>query len=174
MMEYKFKGFHGCDSKCDIEIIRRGDGKIVVIATELDDNPGTSITNIVETLATEICQAHDIKHFDLIWIEHYPERGRYSRLPESWDLVTFNMLTGQGLSDPRWNRLDVSELQRIRGYDEPIDIKCCECGKSLREGLTKQELLEQGKVIARLGIPDKAWCKDCAARRNSPSQSIDN
>ena len=44
-MRYKYKGFWGCDSCCEIEVHRRSDGKHISVAPELPDNPGTSITN---------------------------------------------------------------------------------------------------------------------------------
>jgi len=44
-MRYKYKGFRGCDASCDIEVHGRSDGKYVFIATEVADNPCTSITN---------------------------------------------------------------------------------------------------------------------------------
>ena len=51
-MRYNYKGFRGCDSSCDIEVHRRSDGKYVFIATEVPDNPGISVTNCAEHLAT--------------------------------------------------------------------------------------------------------------------------
>jgi len=43
-MRYNYKGFWS-DSYCDIEAHRRSDGKLIFVATELPDNPGTSVTN---------------------------------------------------------------------------------------------------------------------------------
>ncbi|QNR69744.1 hypothetical protein IAQ67_12465 [Paenibacillus peoriae] len=40
---------------------------------ELPDNYGTSVTNFVENLATEICRVYSIPPKELIWIEHYPD-----------------------------------------------------------------------------------------------------
>ena len=39
---YRFRGFHGCDAWCALEILKGKDGGTVVIATEVKDNPGTS------------------------------------------------------------------------------------------------------------------------------------
>ena len=86
-MRYPYTGFHGCDSTCNLEIIKN-----LVIATEIPENEGTSITNMAEHLATRICQEFNIEPSHLIWIEHYAERGDY---PESYDLVQFN-LDGSG------------------------------------------------------------------------------
>ena len=42
---YRFRGFHRCDACCALEILRILDSRSVVVATELKDNPGTSVTN---------------------------------------------------------------------------------------------------------------------------------
>lgn len=44
----------------------------MVIATELSDNPGVSVTNFAEGLATLVCRRFSIDPEKLIWIEHYP------------------------------------------------------------------------------------------------------
>ena len=69
-MIYNYTGFHGCDSKCELQIINN-----LVIATEIPENEGTSVTNMAEHLATMVCQTFGIEPKHLIWIEHYPERA---------------------------------------------------------------------------------------------------
>jgi hypothetical protein len=86
-MRHDYKGFWGCDSCCEIEVHRRSDGKYVFIATELPDNPGTSVTNFAEHLATAMRRQHGLKPEDVIWIEHYPEVE--DRRKESFDLGRF-------------------------------------------------------------------------------------
>ena len=44
-MLYEFSGYHNCDSKCDLEIVRSVGRTTLVICTELENNPGTSVTN---------------------------------------------------------------------------------------------------------------------------------
>lgn len=69
---------------------------VVVIATELDDNPGPSITNNAEGVHANI----ELVWRDALVIEHYPPRsGRYS-WDETFDLVTIR--DGR----PVWHRLD--------------------------------------------------------------------
>ena len=68
-MRYNYKGFWGCDSCCDIEVQRRSDGKYVFVATGVPDNPGTSVTNFAEQLATAMRRQHGLKPEDVIWIE---------------------------------------------------------------------------------------------------------
>ncbi|MXV82380.1 hypothetical protein F4Z98_03320 [Candidatus Poribacteria bacterium] len=114
--KYEYKGFHGCDSVCNLEIHQN-----LVICSSREDNKGTSITNMAEHLATAICKQFDITPSKLIWIEHYraeptierSESTRHSdvsgRFRETYSLVFFN-LTGGGVfdantfefSNPRW------------------------------------------------------------------------
>jgi hypothetical protein len=91
---YRFRGFHGCDAWCALEILKGKDGKTVVIATEVKDNPGTSITNAAEHLAYWVCVEFSIDPSKLVWIEHYgyPAPGDWKRHPRTYDLVTFDIL----------------------------------------------------------------------------------
>ena len=57
---FEFVGFHGCRSFCALEILRLADERHAVIATELRDNPGTSITNAFELVATAVCRQFNI------------------------------------------------------------------------------------------------------------------
>ena len=75
MSRLHYRGFHGCDSWCDIEVVRVSDACTVVIVTEVDDNPGTSVTNMAEELATEVCKTFRISPHKLVWYEHYPAPG---------------------------------------------------------------------------------------------------
>jgi hypothetical protein len=63
-----------------------------VIATELQDNPGTSITNIAEHLASHVCERFAIDPDKLVWIETYgyPAPGDRER---TYDRVTFTRRT---------------------------------------------------------------------------------
>lgn len=103
-MIFEYEGYWGCKSKCDIEI--HGN---IVIATELDDNPGTSITNFAVQLATLVCNKFNISYKNLIWIEHYPER---KRTEESFDFTTFN-ISEKGFSSPRWKRVTKENILSV-------------------------------------------------------------
>ena len=86
-MRYNYKGFWGCDSYCDVEAHQRSDGKYVFVATELRGNPGTSVTNFAEHLATAVRSQYGLKPEEVIWIEHYPDAK--DRRKEDFDLVRF-------------------------------------------------------------------------------------
>src|SRR5215470_19803845 len=101
-MRYDYKGFWSCDSCCDIEVHRRNDGKYVFVATELPDNPGTSVTNFAEHLATAMRRQYGLKPEEVIWIEHYPEAK--DRRKEDFDLVRFLGMNRSALQCGRESR----------------------------------------------------------------------
>lgn len=109
---YEYAGFHHREknSRCQLQI----NGNVVMV-TELDDNPGTSVTNMAEQLATLICQEFSIDPASLIWIEHYPERGsKYDTYPEDFDLVTFTW-DGRRFIHPQWKRIIGEVAEKMIG-----------------------------------------------------------
>lgn len=120
-MRYNCKGFWS-DSYCDIEVHQRSDGKYVFVATELPDNPGTSVTNYAEQLATAMRTQYARKPRDVIWIEHYPEAK--DRRKEDFDLVRFLGMEGDSLRTPVWTRITeqaVNELiAGVRNVDDLV------------------------------------------------------
>jgi len=110
-MRYDYKGFWNCDSCCDIEVHRRGDGKYVFVATELPDNPGTSVTNFAEHLATAMRGQYALKPEDVIWIEHYP--GAKDRRKEDFDLVRFLSMEGDSFRGPVWTRISEQSVDEL-------------------------------------------------------------
>jgi hypothetical protein len=97
----------------------------VVLVTELEDNPGTSITNMAEGLATEVVRAFGLSLDALVWIEHYPDRlilGGRPRRPATFDQVTFTR-TAQGLRQPQWHRLSQAEVEAVLGHALTPDIE---------------------------------------------------
>ena len=84
--------FSHWESCCGLEIIEKENGMVYVIMTELGDNPGTSVTNAVENIATKVYNEylHHVSIENIFWIEHYnkasyrcPENGK-----ETFDHVT--------------------------------------------------------------------------------------
>ena len=82
-----------------------------VIATELPDNPGMSITNAAASVAMQVCQYYEILLDRLVWIEHYPGELDHE---ETFDLVHFSFSDGL-LSVERWQRLSINEAEQLFG-----------------------------------------------------------
>ena len=100
MIRFEYHGFHGCHSVCGLDIQPLADGRTLVICTELPDNPGTSVTNFAEDLATLVCRQFGIVPAKLVWVEHYPASPSHGPKPD-WDWVEFTW-DGRQLQQPRW------------------------------------------------------------------------
>ena len=93
---FEYQGFHGCRSCCGLEIIPLADGRTLVIATELADNPGTSVTNVAEHLASFVCERFGIETEKLVWVEHYGY-GICLLGERAYDRVTFQRRAPEGV-----------------------------------------------------------------------------
>jgi hypothetical protein len=100
---FEFRGFHGCRSCCRLEIVPLRDGRTLVVATELPDNPGTSVTNAAEILAADACRRFRIDPRRLVWVEHYgyPVPGDPAE-PRGFDRVAFRIGPGGEIGGPSW------------------------------------------------------------------------
>jgi len=91
---YDYAGYSNCESRCRVRIYDGPDQSPVFLVEELQDNPGTSITNMVEYLAAELATRHCPQRLEepepFRWIERYPrtERERRRGMLE-YSLVTF-------------------------------------------------------------------------------------
>ena len=106
-MKYNYKGFDDCDSVCELRI----EGNVICV-TEIDENLGTSITNVTEQLATQVCREKQIKDVTLIWIEHYPEDTAVM-LDEHFSLVQFNLDINGVFSNPRWTPISKAAVEAL-------------------------------------------------------------
>lgn len=108
--KYHYKGYHNCNSVCGLTIIGN-----TVIVTELNENQGTSITNMAEDLATKICKEFNILPENLVWIERYSEdpTSFSKRLREgTYDLVSFDFKNGE-FSHPTWKNISEDQFVQI-------------------------------------------------------------
>lgn len=104
---YRFDGLFHTESVCQVDIFGFGTDCPTVILTELPTNPGISVTNAVERLATRIYrewfQPTGVNPKAIRWIDHY---GRTPRFPEMWHEVTFDFaLDAHEYGVPRWRRM---------------------------------------------------------------------
>jgi hypothetical protein len=117
---FNYKGFWGCASKCRIRIYRNGD-KDIIIATELPDNPGTSVTNFAEHLAKLVVLKFKLNLCRLVWIEHYPADRLYK---ENYSRVQFTLSVrddgGFEFSAPEWSHLTKEEVEKLTGEKEVV------------------------------------------------------
>lgn len=141
-----WKGFHGCDARCRIQLFDDiiFKGRTIAIITELEDNPGTSVTNDIETIAATICdwifsnrsvtpdrvptvadvfEPIQLNPANVTFIEHYPERsyrdGRRA-FAETFDVVTFGGAKNQIFKRPEWSRIDWETLRPFISETEGV------------------------------------------------------
>ena len=128
---YDYEGFWRHPAVCRIRIFERADATPVVIATELAENTGTSITNMAEYLAAEIIRHHFPERFEteepepVIWIEQYPRRPDDSlKLPE-FSRAEFSSYTPRvgwlcgkqrvHIGQPTWKFMERREVEQLVG-----------------------------------------------------------
>ena len=108
---------NGLRGRCGIEVMSfPGIVRTVVVVTELDDNPGMSVTNAAEHLASQLCAQKGISPHGLVWIEHYPEKtdGRRT-IRESWDYAVFRWDWTRGAFDrPVWLPATRDQVEKYR------------------------------------------------------------
>ena len=114
---YCYRGFHGCECFCDLEILHPSSDIFVAIVTERKDNPGTSITNICEHLAYWVCVEFEIDPSSLVWIEYYVFPSAINpNAPRTYDLVTFDLLPpghDAVFAHPRWRPMKPEDWERL-------------------------------------------------------------
>ena len=118
---YEYEGFSGPRARCGLEGYPRPGGMLLVL-TEMPDNPGTSITNMAEALVTRICRERDISPHGLVVVEHYPVRGKHLQYPETYDLIRFgfNWRTAS-FTSPKWERISPDAFEAL--VAESFEVK---------------------------------------------------
>lgn len=115
---------------CLIERIDLPDGRVVICCIEADGNPGSSITNSAERIATQVCARFDIAADNLVWLEHYPHVS-----PQEWDWVQFSHDPETGVfSGPKWTPMDADLWRSLRLRPK---ARLQRDGHTLRSKLTK-------------------------------------
>ena len=96
---------------------------VVVICTELANNPGASVTNAIRRIAAEVIESHRLST-PLVWIEHY-EEGAWG--PNSFELVLFDSYEVREsrapyledraveIGSPMWKPLDRASVETLVG-----------------------------------------------------------
>lgn len=92
-------------------------GYSVAIITEAHDNPGTSITNCIETVCHRIVREYEVDPVHTFFIEHYPGRlhPKLGVRDETFDVVTFGERLWNHFAEPRWRRLETYHIRNLIG-----------------------------------------------------------
>lgn len=116
-------GRYPYESECGLDVYGDKDRKnFVVIATELDDNPGPSITNSYESLAGVVYRQFIMPNnaisykANVTWVEHYPNIRR--RGQEEFDIVQMDMIYQPLIASylfrlPNWHSSTRKEIENM-------------------------------------------------------------
>lgn len=111
---HHYKGLHGGEAKCRLYVYQ-DDEKTVAIFSEMEENKGTSITNRIEHLATEIWESLS-RPANFTVFEMYreglrdPKRSTFDQ--EEITRVEFT-LTDHGYRTPRWHYVTRKDVEAI-------------------------------------------------------------
>lgn len=99
--------------RCDLHVYRDG-ATAVVVASERADNPGASITNTYNHLATGVCQKLGLSVEQTTWIEHYGPESYGEKIDETFDWISL-VWNGERLVSPTWRPGSMEELEQLIG-----------------------------------------------------------
>lgn len=127
-------GFGKWESKCRLRLYEH-EGLDVVVATEIPENEGTSITNCAENLMGLVSAEFDMDMQKMVWIEHYPAkfkvspdgRSEFEEREETYDLTLVDLLIKQHpmnpklslayAKSPRWKRIAKAHAESLCGEE---------------------------------------------------------
>ena len=123
---HPYKDAGGRSAHCRVRIYLPDDpgDALVVICSELPNNPGGSITKSVEVIAAGVIQANKLPS-PLVWIEHRPEKSTNGG-EVTFDLVFFSSYevverapylgeTRAWIGEPTWKSLDRASVEVLVG-----------------------------------------------------------
>jgi len=122
---HPYKDAGGRHAHCRIRIYLPNDVRDapVVLCSELPNNPGGSVTNSAEAIASGVIRANELPT-PLVWIEHWPKQS--SEGQETFDLVVFSIYevserapylgeTRAWIREPTWKPLDRATVEVLVG-----------------------------------------------------------
>ncbi len=107
IMPYQQFGQRGL---CHLRILQQ-EQKTIVIATEIPVNPGKSVTNAAEAIATQAVQEFQLDPTTTRFIEHYTKES-YEGSDEGHYEVTFTWHEKEA-TNPQWRRLEPHEIAEL-------------------------------------------------------------
>jgi len=123
---HPYKDAGGRSAHCRVQIYLPDDTRDtpIVICSELPNNPGGSITNSAEVIASGVIRANELPT-PLVWIEHWPKEST-DEGEETFELVTFSRHkvterapyleeTRAWTVEPTWKSLDRTSVEVLVG-----------------------------------------------------------
>jgi hypothetical protein len=130
---YAYRGYWDDGGICRVRLFAAPERPPLIVASQLEENRNTSITNMAEYIAAEIGAKHFPERFEqpdpFTFIEHYRHPGEKDPvLRETWSRVRFDSYTPRlvtlggamrtKLGTPRWIYVPSKEIARLIGQSE--------------------------------------------------------
>ncbi len=113
---YHFTGIWEMPSQCGLMIRKSGADTFVILTELYESNTGTSVTEMMVTLATEIVNKHNIQPERTLFIVHIPKRSsRYTFFAETYYQALMKW-EGRNFSNLNWKRLKEREIERLKDW----------------------------------------------------------
>ena len=110
MKIFNYKAPNGVLSRCGVQVY----DKAVVVLTELNDNPGMSVTNAIEELAYTVCFEYGLDPAEVIWLTRSEGSRNFDRVKMSYE-TSFPGDTLVLFKNPVWEYLEHEEGELIIG-----------------------------------------------------------
>jgi hypothetical protein len=123
-----YRGALGQESVCRIRLYRPQGKPVVIVATELRENQGISITNapeVVHPLAWERAG----RPFSVLFVEHYPGDFYGGRRNDPTDRERFSLVTftdAKAFQGVWWQHLTHDEMQALIGKEDALHERAYE------------------------------------------------
>jgi hypothetical protein len=126
---WRYRGYHDCPSVCHLRVYAPTvpAEPLIVVFTEVRENTGTSITNRIEHLATQVWRWLERPERGCRWIEHYQPRGVCVRTPqgerwqfkEEFDFVEMTRTGDERFEKPVWKPTTRAAIEQLIGQPFP-------------------------------------------------------
>lgn len=102
---------------CRLRIYNRR-GKHLVVLTEVDNNPGQSITAASDVIATGLVKRYQLNPATTRWIEHWPADTNDKQSEPSYASVKYTWQAGVA-SSPHWQDLSLERAEVMMETSQP-------------------------------------------------------
>ncbi|HVA89102.1 MAG TPA: hypothetical protein VNL71_04600 [Chloroflexota bacterium] len=119
-----FRGPNGLEGRCFLQVYEAAGALPVVLATETSENPGQSVTNAAEAIATEVWRAllpHAREGFRLFEIYRRPRAD--GRIEECFDEVDLRLTGPNQLEAADWRSSSRAAVEALIGVRFAVPVK---------------------------------------------------
>lgn len=103
---FHFNGKWEMPSLCGLQIRKSDSGSLVILSEMYEENPGSSVTEMITSLATEIVAKYGLDPATAVFIVHNPERSsKYEFFAESFYRAEMQW-EGNAYKNLKWSKIE--------------------------------------------------------------------